>query len=194
MMKRTLKLEKTIYTLEQLTIPPISQVAIAGRSNVGKSSLLTCLAGQKKLAKISSSPGKTRSLNFYLVEPDNFYLVDLPGYGYAKCSKQEREKWAQLINSYLSNNAYLKAMAVLLDSRLKPQSLDLELISFLENNQIPLIPVLTKVDKCKQKEISASLKNWQVLLNKSAQDIILVSSKTGKGKNKLWQAIVNKAK
>ncbi|KUJ95193.1 MAG: putative GTP-binding protein EngB [Desulfonauticus sp. 38_4375] len=194
MMKRTLKLEKTIYTLEQLTIPPISQVAIAGRSNVGKSSLLNCLAGQKKLAKISSSPGKTRSLNFYLVEPDNFYLVDLPGYGYAKCSKQEREKWAQLINSYLSNNAYLKAMAVLLDSRLKPQSLDLELISFLENNQIPLIPVLTKVDKCKQKKISASLKNWQVLLNKSAQDIILFSSKTGKGKNKLWQAIVNKAK
>lgn len=190
-MQRTLELKKTIYTLEQLQIEPTSQVAIAGRSNVGKSSLLNCLAGAKKLAKTSSSPGKTRSLNFYFVQPDKFYLVDLPGYGYAKCSKKEKENWAKLINTYLSNNPYLKGIIVLLDSKLKPQKSDLELISFLENEKINIIPVLTKIDKCNQKEISNNLNTWKILLNKKNEEIILFSSKTGKGKHKLWKAIVS---
>lgn len=193
-MKRELKLIKTIYTLEQLKCDPLSQIAIAGRSNVGKSSLINCLAGQKKLAKTSSSPGKTRSLNFYLILPEKFYLVDLPGYGYAKCSKKEREKWANLIYHYLNNNPYLKAIIILLDSRLSPQKLDLELISFLEQENIKIVPVLTKIDKCTQKEISRQVKNWLPILNTDPKDLILFSSKTGKGKNKLWQKLIDLGK
>ena len=92
-MPSTVILEKTIYTIDQLGEMPLPQLALAGRSNVGKSSLLNKLTGRKNLAKISSTPGKTRSLNFYRVSPEEFYLVDLPGYGYARCSKTERVSW-----------------------------------------------------------------------------------------------------
>ena len=120
------------YTLDQLTAHPEAQIALAGRSNVGKSSLVNALAGRKKLAKVSSTPGKTRSVNFYLVEPLRFYLVDLPGYGYARASHSEREKWAKLLERYLTECASLKALALLLDCRLPPQQLDLNLASFAQ--------------------------------------------------------------
>ncbi|MDQ7031685.1 MAG: ribosome biogenesis GTP-binding protein YihA/YsxC [Desulfonauticus sp.] len=191
-MNKELKLTKTIYTLDQLTVESYPQIALAGRSNVGKSSLINCLAGRKKLAKISSSPGKTRSLNFYLVQPDNFYLIDLPGYGYAKCSKKEREKWAKLITTYFEKaQPYLKGVIVLLDSRLSPQTLDLELISYLKQYNYPIVPVFTKIDKCSQKQISTTTKQWLPILNMSIKDVILFSSKTGKGKQSLWVRILN---
>lgn len=119
-MPSTVILEKTIYTIDQLIEMPLPQLALAGRSNVGKSSLLNRLSGRKNLAKISSTPGKTRSLNFYKVSPEDFYLVDLPGYGYARCSKSERDKWAKLIARYLQNNSWLIGVVALLDSRLPP--------------------------------------------------------------------------
>ena len=102
-MHRSLSITETIYTLKQLSAtPPEVQIAFAGRSNVGKSSLINCLGGAKKLAKISSKPGKTRSINFYSIHPGDYYLVDLPGYGYARSSKTERDKWATLIERYLT--------------------------------------------------------------------------------------------
>ena len=174
----SLVLEKTIYLMDQLETMPLAQVAMAGRSNVGKSSLINCLGGRKKLAKISSSPGKTRSLNFYHVQPDNFYLVDLPGYGYARCSKKEREKWRQLIQRYMENNAYLKAVVALFDCRLPPQALDLELARYVNSMGITLIPVLTKADKCKQRDRAKTQKAWSDLLD-LAQLPVCVSSKTG---------------
>ncbi|MFK4765072.1 ribosome biogenesis GTP-binding protein YihA/YsxC [Desulfobaculum sp. SPO524] len=182
-----LELEKTIYLMNQLEEMPAPQVAMAGRSNVGKSSLINSLAGRKKLAKISSTPGKTRSLNFYKVKPDDFYLVDLPGYGYAKCSKTEREKWAKLIDAYLKRNEWLRAVAVLLDSRLTPQKIDLELVGYLQELGIDIIPILTKADKVKQKERSQRQNQWQNILGGAKP--IISSSKTGMGQDQIWTAL-----
>jgi GTP-binding protein len=191
-MHSQLGLIKTIYTLDQLEIMPKPQIALAGRSNVGKSSLINCLAGRKALAKTSSTPGKTRSLNFYLVNPEDFYLVDLPGYGYARCSKKEREKWARLIEHYFQNNEFLKAVVIIIDARLTPQALDMELATYIQNMGLKLIPVLTKADKCKQKQKNAIQKTWQELLGLT-ESPLLFSSKTGQGKNKLWQILKSTA-
>lgn len=187
-MNRTIELVKTIYEIKQLEDVAEAQIALAGRSNVGKSSLVNRLAGRKKLAKISSKPGKTRSLNYYQVNPDGFYLVDLPGYGYAKCSKTERDKWAKLIEAYMTDNPQLKAVAVLLDSRLTPQKIDLELTSYLRSMGIPIIPVLTKADKPKQRERVKLQNQWQDILQQPKSPI-LFSSKTGMGENKLWDTL-----
>lgn len=163
----SLSLETTAYTLDQLVCRPEPQIALAGRSNVGKSSLINALAGRKKLAKVSSTPGKTRSVNFYKVEPYAFYLVDLPGYGYARASHAERQKWAHLLEQYLADCTSLKALALLLDCRLPPQKIDLELASFARQCGLPLLPVLTKADKCKQQERALRQKAWQDLLAQS---------------------------
>ena len=187
-MHRSIELIQTIYEIKQLEEVDGAQIALAGRSNVGKSSLVNRLAGRKKLAKISSKPGKTRSLNYYRVNPDGFFLVDLPGYGYAKCSKFERAKWAKLINAYMKNNERLRAVAVLLDSRLQPQRIDLELTSFLQTMGIPIIPILTKADKPKQRDRVLLQNKWQEILKNSPKPI-LFSSKTGMGEERLWNTL-----
>ncbi|MDY7001859.1 MAG: ribosome biogenesis GTP-binding protein YihA/YsxC [Thermodesulfobacteriota bacterium] len=187
-MNPTLTLEKTVYALDQLEEIRAPQTALAGRSNVGKSSLINCLAGQKKLARISSTPGKTRSLNFYRVQPDDFYLVDLPGYGYARYSKAERIKWGKLIETYIHPNPWLRAVAVLLDCRLDPQKSDLELISYLNSLDIEIIAVLTKADKCKQNEQAARARQWRNILSRGGSPL-LFSSKTGKGRDALWELL-----
>ncbi len=183
-----LKLENTAYTKEQLQAKQFLQIALAGRSNVGKSSLINRLAGQKKLAKTSSTPGKTRSINFYLSPEDNFYLVDLPGYGYARCSQQEREKWARLIQDYLQDNPDLRALILLLDSRIPPQPMDLDLARYAASLKVSLLPVLTKADKCTQKQKNQALKRVKELLN-DTQTPILFSARTGQGLDNLLTAI-----
>lgn len=187
-MNRTIELVKTIYEIKQLEDIDAPQIALAGRSNVGKSSLVNRLAGRKALAKISSKPGKTRSLNYYRVDPDGYYLVDLPGYGYAKCSKQERLKWAKLIEAYMIGNRRLKAVAVLLDARLSPQKLDMELTGYVRSLSLPVIPILTKADKPKQRELAQLQKQWQDILQQDRLPL-LFSSKTGKGEEKLWDRL-----
>ena len=180
---------KTVYEPDQLSTDPEMQVALAGRSNVGKSSLINRLAGRKKLAKISSTPGKTRSINYYWVSPLQGYLVDLPGYGYAKCSKKEREKWSRLVEKFFQlNKNRTTGVIVLLDSRLPPQKLDLELTSFLTSQSIPVIPVLTKADKAKMAQRGKSLQAWRDLLP-SAVPPILCSSRTGLGSNEIWNTL-----
>ena len=168
----TLTLEATTFNKpqlqEQLSVleqRQEAQIALAGRSNVGKSSLVNALARRKQLAKISATPGKTRSINFYRVAPDGFSLVDLPGYGYAKCSQEERKSWAKLIEYYLTNTPTLKALALLLDCRIPPQALDRDLADFARGHGIPLLPVLTKADKCTQVERSKRQQEWSRLLN-----------------------------
>lgn len=190
-MPSTVILEKTIYTIDQLGEMPLPQLALAGRSNVGKSSLLNKLTGRKNLAKISSTPGKTRSLNFYRVSPEEFYLVDLPGYGYARCSKTEREKWATLINRYLKNNPRLFGVVALLDSRLPPQALDIELITYIRAQGMDVFPVMTKADKCKQPVRSANQAAWQRLLG-TEKPPLLISSHSGMNIDKLWQFFLDK--
>ena len=159
----TLTLEATTFNKpqlqEQLSVleqRQEAQIALAGRSNVGKSSLVNALARRKQLAKISATPGKTRSINFYRVAPDGFSLVDLPGYGYAKCSQEERKSWAKLIEYYLTNTPTLKALALLLDCRIPPQALDRDLADFARGHGIPLLPVLTKADKSNAASASRS--------------------------------------
>ncbi|MDO5483910.1 MAG: ribosome biogenesis GTP-binding protein YihA/YsxC [Desulfovibrionaceae bacterium] len=181
-----LTLESTAYTIEQLLALNDSQIALAGRSNVGKSSLINALAGRKKLAKVSATPGKTRSVNFYRVSPLGFYLVDLPGYGYARASHEERRKWAKVLEHYLTRSKQLKALALLLDCRLSPQKLDLELASFAASCQIPVIPVLTKADKCNQRERMARQKEWQNIIGTKP---VLTSSTSRLGLPELWQVL-----
>lgn len=187
-------LESTLFTMAQLRdMPQAPQVALAGRSNVGKSSLVNTMAGRKKgLAKISATPGKTRSLNFYKVDTGGLYLVDLPGYGYARCSKTERDQWAKLIDRYLKDaGPLLLGVAVLLDCRHEPQRLDIELTAYLRRMGQTVFPVLTKADKCKQNDRAARIKDWKALLPGS--DPLLFSSKTGLGREALWQRLLGAA-
>ena len=189
-MNPVLTLETTAYTLEQLISMPEAQIALAGRSNVGKSSLINALAGRKKLAKVSSTPGKTRSVNYYKVSPHNFYLVDLPGYGYARASHSEREKWAHLLERYLVECRSLKALALLLDSRLEPQALDKNLASFARTNGLNIVPVLTKADKCSQRERANRQNEWQELLGTRP---VVTSSSNRYGIDNLWRVLVETA-
>jgi GTP-binding protein len=187
-----LELVKTVYTPDQLERFEAGQIAVAGRSNVGKSSLINALGGRRSMAKTSSKPGKTRSLNFYLVKPHGFFLVDLPGYGYARCSKKEREQWGRLIERYLAGNDRLKAVVVLLDCRLEPQDLDLELASYLKARSIPILPVLTKADKCTMRQRASLQNSWKEILEAPAPPLC-VSAKTGMNSTRLREMIVELA-
>lgn len=131
--------------------PPdnLKEIAFAGRSNVGKSSLLNLLTGRKKLAKVSGSPGKTRTINFYVIN-DEFRIVDLPGYGYAKVSKAEKERWARLVEGYLSAERNIKLIVQIIDIRHKPTKDDYDMLSFLYNSNAPFVIALTKKDKLKK--------------------------------------------
>lgn len=193
-MPPSLELIATVYLPQQLKDAPLDapQVALAGRSNVGKSSLVNRLAGTKKLAKISSTPGKTRSINFYRVHPEGWYLVDLPGYGYARTSKVEREKWAELIEAYLTGATGLRAVAVLLDSRLDPQVLDMDMVSWLKQTGTAALAVLTKADKCKQQEIARRQAQWREIM-RSPVTPLPFSAVTGKGTEKLWKLLADAA-
>jgi len=183
----TIALKDTVYTVKQLPTVDLPQVAMAGRSNVGKSSLINALAGRKNLAKVSATPGKTRSVNFYLVEPYNFYLVDLPGYGYARASHAERRSWAKMLEQYLSESPKLKGLMLMLDSRLPPQALDQELAAFAQSKGLPILPILTKADKCKQTERAKRQNEWEAILGEKP---LLVSATKRSGLDMAWRALI----
>ena len=138
---------------------PLPEYAFIGRSNVGKSSLINMLTGRKKLAKTSITPGKTRLINHFRIN-DSWFLADLPGYGYAKISKKEREAFGRLIRQYATQRRNLVAFFVLVDVRIPPQQIDLDFIRWLGDNSVPFVILLTKSDKVGQKERS---KNRQLL-------------------------------
>jgi len=139
--------------------PDKPEYAFIGRSNVGKSSLINMLTNQSKLAKTSGTPGKTQLINHFLVN-DSWYLVDLPGYGYAKRSMSEREKWEKMISNYLQKRTNLITVFVLIDSRHKPQKIDLEFLQRLGSWGIPFNMVFTKADKSTQREVSKNVRNF----------------------------------
>ncbi|MFQ5453203.1 MAG: ribosome biogenesis GTP-binding protein YihA/YsxC [Candidatus Zixiibacteriota bacterium] len=128
----------SFFNLDQLPKDDRPQIAFAGRSNVGKSTLINKLTGQKKLAKVAKTPGKTRSINFYLAD-NQFYFVDLPGYGYARASKKERAGWGKLIEDYFNNNYLLVGLILLLDCRREATDDDLQLIDWLSKKKLPAI-------------------------------------------------------
>ena len=181
----SLELLATLYTLEQLedASHDMPQIALAGRSNVGKSSLINALARRKKLAKVSSEPGKTRSVNLFRVSPDGFCLTDLPGYGYARRGHEERRNWAALIQKYLEETQTLRALVLLIDCRIPTQESDRVMAEFAMSRKLPVIPVLTKADKCTLKERSAQQKVWEGILG---QKPVTVSSVTRMGIDELW--------
>ena len=161
---------KSSEKIEQLPKPTLPEYAFIGRSNVGKSSLINMLTGRKKLAKTSGTPGKTKLINHFIIN-DEWYLIDLPGYGFAKVSKKEREKWDKLIKTYLQTRVTLQCVFVLIDSRIPPQQKDIDFVNWLGANAIPFVIALTKTDKQSPNQINqnfsqlkkALLKTWETL-------------------------------
>jgi GTP-binding protein len=149
---------KSIYNIKDIPRRRLPEVILCGRSNVGKSSFINSLFNRKNLAKISSTPGKTRSINYYNID-DNFYLVDLPGYGYAKTSMKEREYWGRIISDYISHSGHITLAVHIIDSRHNPTELDIKLNELLKEYKIPYLVLLNKADKLKQSEISTVRKN-----------------------------------
>ena len=181
---------KSVSALDQLPELELPEIALAGRSNVGKSSFINTLFNRKGLAKISSTPGKTRTLNYYNVE-NKFYLVDLPGFGYAKVSKTERESWEKLLIKYFQNNPNITRIIHFIDSRHKPTQLDIILNKLLIGLDIPYIVLLNKVDKLKQSELAKAKKEIiEVFPELSIGDnLFLFSSVKGTGKKELTNFI-----
>lgn len=171
--------------------PDKAEYAFIGRSNVGKSSLINMLTAKKKLAKTSSTPGKTQLINHFLIN-DEWYLVDLPGYGYAKSSKKNRSQWDQFIRKYLNQRRNLIYTFVLLDSRLKPQKIDLEFMEMLGIKGIPFVMIFTKLDKLSSSAAHKNLMAYKIEMLKvweALPPIIQSSSTTGMGKDDILKLI-----
>jgi GTP-binding protein len=168
----------------------LPQIAFSGRSNVGKSSLINTLLRRtrKKLAHVSGQPGKTQTLNFYAVN-DTFYLVDLPGFGYAKVPKAVREQWRPLIESYLKSEKQLLGVVHLVDSRHSPTEDDLRMIEFLAELEIPTLVVLTKIDKLSSTNRAKQLPALAEALQVDPEQLLPFSSKTGEGREDLLESI-----
>ena len=178
--------------LEAVAVAPagfptgLPEAAFVGRSNVGKSSLINAMIGRKSLAKTSQTPGKTRTINFYNVE-NKLYFVDLPGYGYAKASKQEQQKWGPMIESYLKGRDQLKLMILLLDIRHKPTNNDVVMYDFIRHYGYPTLAVATKIDKVSRQKLPAHLKQLREVI---PLPIVPFSAETKQGRDELWDAII----
>ena len=167
----------------------LPKIALAGRSNVGKSSFINTLINRKNLARTSSKPGKTQTLNFYLIE-NTVHFVDVPGYGYAKVSKTEREKWGKMIETYLASREQLRAVVSLVDLRHKPSEEDIQMYQFLKYYDIPVIVVATKADKIPRGKWNKHESIVKKALDfDNNDDFILFSSETKMGKEEAWAAI-----
>ncbi|OPZ73544.1 MAG: putative GTP-binding protein EngB [Firmicutes bacterium ADurb.Bin456] len=167
----------------------LPEVALAGRSNVGKSSLLNKLAVRKGLARTSKTPGRTRLINFFLIN-GVFLLVDLPGYGYAKVSAGERESWRKMVEGYLTTRANLKGVVLLVDSRHPPTSQDVQMYAWLKHQGIPVAVVVTKADKLSRSRLLQSLKVVRETLALTGEEpLVPFSAETGQGREDLLGVI-----
>jgi len=165
------------------------EVAFAGRSNVGKSSLLNSLVRRKRFARVSNTPGRTREVNFFLVN-DQFVLVDLPGYGYARISKERRAEWRPLIEGYLRTSSALRGIVQLLDVRHPPTADDRQMITFLASIGVPTMFALTKIDKLTSNQRKERLAALTGELGVSEDQVIPFSAATGEGRDDLAAAVV----
>ncbi|MBK8845258.1 MAG: YihA family ribosome biogenesis GTP-binding protein [Bacteroidetes bacterium] len=155
---------KSAVTLEQCPLADRPEYAFIGRSNVGKSSLINMLVNHKGLAKTSSSPGKTQTINYFNIE-DAYYMVDLPGYGYAKVSQAQRKQWSAMIWNYLSERTSLMCVFILIDCRVPPQKSDIDFINQLGEAEIPCIVIFTKSDKLGKTTLVASVSSFKKSLS-----------------------------
>lgn len=177
---------KSVFNIKELPKHKLPQVILCGRSNVGKSSFINSFFNQKDLAKVSSTPGKTRSINFYEID-NKFYIVDLPGYGFAKSSKSDRLGWANLIFDFLKQSNNNKLAIQFIDSRHSPTKLDIQLNTLLHELQIPHIILLSKVDKLNQSELTLSKKVLKEKLPhlKIESNVLLYSSVKLRGRKEI---------
>ena len=168
----------------------LPEFAFIGRSNVGKSSLINLLTGNKKLAKTSSTPGKTQLINHFVIN-DQWYLVDLPGYGYAKVSKSARSNWEKFIADYLTNRKSLMNIFILLDSRLEPQKIDLEFINWCGEKQLPFVLVFTKIDKLSSSALQRNTSKFKKEMLKTWEEmppVFTTSSISGFGNEPIFKS------
>ncbi|MBO4432372.1 MAG: YihA family ribosome biogenesis GTP-binding protein [Clostridia bacterium] len=172
-------------TAEQLPEPKCPEICFSGRSNVGKSSLINRLLSRKAIARVSSTPGKTTTVNFFSC--DGIFLVDLPGYGYAKVDRGERARWDALMNAYFSGGRDIRVCIQLLDIRRTLSGDDERMISFLKNRNIPFAAVLTKCDKLNKTELAKQTEYWQTLLR--TVPVFPFSALTGTGKQEILDFI-----
>ena len=187
------ELARTVFDSEQLPSDGLPQLAFIGRSNVGKSSLLNKLLGRKGLARTSSTPGRTRSINFFVVNR-RFYFVDLPGFGYARASKQDRQSWADLIGRYFERTARAGqcrlAVVQLVDAKVGATPLDVEAADYVAGLGLPRIVVATKIDRLRRSERERSLRDVGEQLGLAGNERALpVSAETGDGLKEVWRAI-----
>lgn len=187
-----MKINSAVYIssgvrLAQFPLPDKPEYAFIGRSNVGKSSLINMLCGIQGLARISARPGKTQVINHYLVN-NNWYLVDLPGYGYAKVSKEKRAEFDRMISNYIMKRENLLCVFVLVDSRIEPQQMDLDFMGNLAENEIPFCMVFTKCDKVGTTQLPKNIAAYQKRMLQDWEEFpkyFLTSAETGKGKEEL---------
>jgi len=187
---KKIKFVKSVHRISDLPKEGIPEVVLCGRSNVGKSSFINALFNRKGIAMTSSTPGKTRGINYYLVE-DSFYVVDLPGFGYAKVSEKERSKWQELIGDYLGAQKSIQLALHFIDSRITPSPLDVVLNGYLKELALPYIVLLNKVDKLKQSEkVKARrdiIQTFPELIE--GENLILHSSSKGIGKKEIQKRL-----
>lgn len=184
---------KSSQELNQCPRPDMPEFAFIGRSNVGKSSLINMLVGKKDLAKTSAQPGKTQLVNHFIIN-EEWYLVDLPGYGYARTSMENRKRWRKMIETYLLKRENLLTVFVLIDSRLEPQKNDVEFINFLGENGVPITLIFTKTDKQSAKKTQDSLELFKQTLSEyweELPEIILTSSENKTGRGEVLETIEN---
>lgn len=167
----------------------VPEIAIAGKSNVGKSSFINFMVNQNKLAKTSQEPGRTRLLNYFEINKGEYYFVDLPGYGYAKVNKQEKQKWGGLIESYLKNSTRLINVFVLVDIRHEPSEDDLLMVHYLYSYGIPFTLIVTKADKLSRAQQQKALAVIASKMGVGVKDILVTSSSQKTGKEQVLQRI-----
>lgn len=183
------KLEKVSVHKDTYPDENIMEIAFAGRSNVGKSSFINSMLGRKNLARTSSSPGKTRTINFYNID-DELRLVDLPGYGYARVSKEEKSSWAKIINEYLESRENLKEVFLLVDIRHDPTKQDIEMFRFIKEAGFVGIVVATKSDKISKSKALTQIKNIAKVLKIENTDYIIPYSSVDKNMvDEMWMVI-----
>ncbi|MFA5404518.1 MAG: ribosome biogenesis GTP-binding protein YihA/YsxC [Ignavibacteria bacterium] len=180
----------SIYDLRTLPKSVLSEFVFVGRSNVGKSSMINKICNKKSLAKIGSVPGKTRQLNYFLIN-EEYYLVDLPGYGYAKVPEQIRAGWRKLVEEYISERQNVNMVFVLIDARHEPTYLDELMVSWLEYYEIPYTIVLTKADKISKNKMDKQIYRSSKIVNNDelCRDYIPFSIITGEGKSEILHLI-----
>ena len=189
MVIRSVNLETVCGITSKIPDNPFNEVAFAGKSNVGKSSMINALLNRKSLARTSAQPGKTQTINFYNVN-DAMYLVDLPGYGYAKTSASEKEKWGKMIENYLHTSKKLQAVFLLIDIRHDPSANDKQMYDWVLHNGFSPIIIATKLDKIKRSQVQKQVKAIkQGLQVEKGTLVIPFSAETKQGREEIWSVI-----